>query len=619
MGLGMIFSWTSPSLPHLTSSASTYPVSEIQGALIASIVGCGTISGFLINPILINKLGSKRTLLFLSAPEILSWCIIYFCRNWLLLCLARIIGGFGYGAGLCSTAIYLSEIGDKRTRGIFLTLIKMSINIGIFISMFLGAFLSYDTMNLVLMTIPIVFVVTFYSMPDVEEFKDEIVENNFTKIKDDFKECENSSRGNLKKNCDPKKDLADFGQSPNGFRENADGSKNNSKEFHELSVELKKDSNGFKKFESRKNHQNDFTEIDNEANASGCKSSNVLKTTNSTEDVNTSNEILQETKIKDNKVMDVVKEDTVIVLQNNTIVLVNDDTVDVIESRTIDFLNENISCLNENLPTNSEYTQISPKEKRNEDAATENASKIETFEEEILHLLDSSSSSSKRKSSKNIWWKLFFLKNNRNALLIIIVASLTDIFSGHMAIVTYTQQIFQYSGASLKPEYAALILAVLKIIASLISTIVVENVGRRNLFLTTGILAGLSQGLVGLFFFLKFYLKMEIPKISWLPLLGVSMYEVIGSVGLSSLYYVYQGELFSDEVKGLGVTLTNISYEVITFFIKLYFQIVIDTIGIYSVFFGFGICCIIGSCLVFWISPETKGKSKEEIQILLSS
>lgn len=169
----------------------------------------------------------------------------------------------------------------------------------------------------------------------------------------------------------------------------------------------------------------------------------------------------------------------------------------------------------------------------------------------------------------------------------------------------------------MKAEYAALILSGLKIGASLFSTLMIEKFERRHIFLITGILASLSQGSVGLFFFLKLYMKIDVSSITWLPLVGVSAYEVVGSIGMSSLYYVYQGELFSDEIKGQGVTCTNISYEILTFLVKLNFQLVIEAVGIYSVFWAFGVCCAIGSCVTYKITPETKGKSKREIQQLL--
>ena len=201
--------------------------------------------------------------------------------------------------------------------------------------------------------------------------------------------------------------------------------------------------------------------------------------------------------------------------------------------------------------------------------------------------------------------------------MIISLVSLTDICSGHMAIISYTQQIFDYSGATLKAEHAALILSVLKIVASLISTLVVKRFKRRVLFLSAGIFAGLAQGFVGLFFFLKMYLEVDISYITWMPLFGVLLYEFVESVGLGNFYFIYQGELFANDVKRVGVTCTNIFYESVTFLMRFQFQMVIDAFVIYTLFWGFVICSVIGSCFTYRISPETKGKSSEEIQNLL--
>ncbi|XP_033217923.1 facilitated trehalose transporter Tret1-like [Belonocnema kinseyi] len=519
VGFGINISWTSPALPHLTNSVSQFPVSIMQGAWIASLNGCGSILGYLLSIPFINWLGPKRTLLLLAIPQIISWILICLGRNWIILCLARVIGGIGYGAGLCATSAYVGQIGDESTRGIFLTLIKLTINIGIFITMFLGAFLSYNTMNLALLGIPIIFIISFSFMPDSNQFQNIAV-------------VENENEGLVG------------------------------------NIVLKE------------------------------KTVDVLK--ENTVDV-----------LKENTV-DVLKGETVDALEEKTVVVLNDNIVDVLQERTIDFLMEDALLLNET--TLNGFNDNKHVTNKNQDLKETIPNGKQNTIAEKKNLLNNKK---QNKSQKSILWRLFVLRNNQKALLIILVATLTDIFSGHMAIVSYTQQIFEYSGASLKAEYAALFLGALKIAASLISTLVVEKFGRRVLFFSTGLLAALAHGLVGLFFFLKMYLKVDVSSVTWLPLFGVSMYEIVGSVGFSSLYYIYQGELFSNDVKGVGVTCTNIAYEVIAFVVKFYFQMVIYDIGIYTLFWGFGICSIIGSGLTYWISPETKGKSLEEIQNLL--
>lgn len=489
----MIISWTSPALPHLLSTESTFPVTEMQGSWVASLLSFGIIIGYILNPFLIDTIGSKRTLLFLAVPQIISCLLIYFGQNWIVLCVARIIGGIGYGGGLCSTAIYVSQIGDENNRGFFLTFVKMFFNIGVFVTMIFGAFLQYNIMNLAILGIPLFFVITFFFMPNTDQFceKGEYVQEKLTD--------NDNNEGQI-----------DAFKIHNCFGENL------------------KDSNIAKNLNDIQNSAENSKSIKNITNGDKNK------------------EIPHHVLLNAN---DILK---------------------------ISINNEN----NENTNPNSK-------------------NKI------------------KSKSQKNNWYKLFVQKNNRRALIIIVSASLTEILSGHMAIVSFAQQIFEYSSGFLRAEYAALILSGLKIGASFFSTLVVEKFERRHIFLITGLLASLSQASVGVFFFFKLYMNMDVSSITWLPLVGVSAYEVVGSIGMSSLYYVYQGELFANEIKGQGVTCTNITYEIITFLVKLNFQLIIDAVGIYSVFWAFSCCCAIGSCVTYWITPETKGKSRREIQKLL--
>lgn len=607
----MIISWTSPALPHLTNSTSSlFPVTEMEGAWIASVLSVGIITGYVLNPFLIDTIGSKRTLLFLSLPQMLSCLLIYFGQNWIVLCLARIIGGIGYGGGLCSTAIYVSQIGDENNRGFFLTFVKMFFNIGVLVTMIFGAFLTYNVMNLAIFGIPLFFLLTFLFMPDTDQFaeKGEYVQEKLTDNDGDERPIdgvctfgiENCFRGNLK-------DDVKFG----GV---IDDSSSNDKNLNNVAANLDVDDVGtndcgYDIKNSNSGNQNSCG-IDKNSNDIGQRCFTVDQKPNQNQNSFARNVCQNTNSIAQNS-------DDV---ENSKAVIKNSEIISETQNATI----KNRDAYTKNMSSNAEIanifkpplnpvipfkTGISIIENGNTESYYKNPQQIKSIENKNTEV--------NTKSQKNNWYNLFFRKNNRRALIIIISASLTEILSGHMAIVSFAQQIFEYSSTFLRAEYAALILSGLKIGASFFSTLVVEKFERRQIFLITGLLASLSQLSVGVFFFLKLYMKIDVSTLTWLPLVGVSAYEVVGSIGMSSLYYVYQGELFSNEIKGQGVTCTNISYEIITFLVKLNFQLVIDAVGIYTVFWVFSVCCAIGSCVTYWITPETKGKSRREIQILL--
>ena len=445
-------SWSSPAIPHLISNKSEFPVTINQSSWIASLSSIGMLIGYILNPLIINFLSAKNTLLLLSVPHIISWILIIFGRNYIILYIARIIGGIGCGAGLCATTIYLSGIGDKNTRGSFLVIVKLSINFGIFFAALIGAYLPYNEMNFAHLSIPLIFILTFSFMPDSSDFARSRQYDEIEKIDE---EMENLSK--IQKLLEP-----DF----------------NPKLESELELESE--------------------------------------------------------------------------------------------------LNPKI----QNVRSKSE----------------------ETFSKLI-----------------NSWRKLFTIRSNRKSLAIILTIAATEIFSGYISVLTYTQQIFAYSGYSLAPEEATLVLAALKIISSIACTQIVDKIKKRTLILMSGLSAAFFQGLVGFFFYLKFCTEFDVSFINWLPLLGITMYGIVLTIGISPLYYVFQGELFPNDVKSSGVTFVNIIYEIVSFLVKLKFYVLIDAVGIHMTFGIFAILCFFGTFIGFYIIPETKGKSLEEIQAILSS
>jgi SP family arabinose:H+ symporter-like MFS transporter len=102
------------------------------------------------------------------------------------------------------------------------------------------------------------------------------------------------------------------------------------------------------------------------------------------------------------------------------------------------------------------------------------------------------------------------------------------------------------------------------------------------------------------------------PAIWVVLLLGIYM----GSLSLSicSVIWVMTPEIFPNRVRGRGssiATFTNWSTNAMTAFI---FPWYVATLGIHSGFFTFGAICLVATIFFWRITPETRGKSLEEIE-----
>lgn len=432
IGLGSFASWTSPALPYLINKQSEFPVSEIDGSWLSSIFSIGGIVGCWIVPPLLDRWGRKKTALVLAVPQIISWLILILAKNVTLLYISRIIGATSYIAANGVILAYIAEISDKDFRGTLLTYINVSFDVGVLFVVTVGALVSYSNLNLIMLSTPILFILTFIFMPE----------------------------------------------SPY------------------------------------------FYVICNE----------------------------------DNKARD-----SLIKLRRN----INEETI-LLELKEIRDDIDKISC-------------------------AENKLKV-----------------------------VFCNKVNRRAMIIVLVAFFAKHYSGYLTILAYTQDIFTYSGFSLKPELSSIVVACIKVLSGLLGVKIVDKLGRRILMLYTGIFASLSLGIIATFFLLKFYLKMEnLSYISWLPLFALILYQVVCSFGIASIPNILMGELFPSEIKGMAMCCAFVIIDIYTFPVTLGFQPLNSVLGVYSTFYMFSVCCLIGTIIVYKIAPETKGKSLQEIQNLL--
>ena len=416
----------------MTSKNSHIPTTKEEIDWIASLYSVGLVIGFLINPLFVDRIGRKKTLLTFSAPQIISWIMIILAKDCITICIARIIGGIGYGAAICSLNVYLSEIGNLKNRGKILVLFPVSINSGMLYVMILGAYLPYKFMNIGILILPIIFFTSFFFMPDSSYF------------------CER-----------------------------------------------------------------------------------------------------------------------------------NDDSKDV---KMKNLLN---------------YQEIEKGDKNAEIIQEGFYTSTLRFKESRL-------------------WKLVAFRNNRKALMTEIFLSAYLVFSGDAVLIYLSQQILVTSGFSLSAGKAAIILPSVRIIGSLICIPLVERVRRKVLLLMSGILGSIAMGVVGLFFFLENQ-NFDVSLFQWIPLVGSAVYEFLLVFGPLSLYYIFLGELFTAEVKSLAVTVCKIIFTIFTFFSLFWFNQMVDIFGMCMIFFMFSACGAIGTYIVFIITPETKGKRLDEIQVLLKS
>ncbi|XP_045766502.1 facilitated trehalose transporter Tret1-2 homolog isoform X2 [Maniola jurtina] len=213
-------------------------------------------------------------------------------------------------------------------------------------------------------------------------------------------------------------------------------------------------------------------------------------------------------------------------------------------------------------------------------------------------------------------------KTALKALLICYALMLFQQLSGINAVIFNTSAIFDSAGATIPAAIATIIIGVIQVIATFVSSVVVDKLGRRILLLFSALVMCLCSTALGVFFFLKDTHgegSSIVEAISWLPLLSLSLFIVAFSLGFGPIPWMMAGELCLIDIKAfVGSTAGTFNW-LLSFTVTSTFNSLNTLIGSGQVFWVFAGIMLIGFVFIFFVVPETKGKSVDEIQLMLGA
>lgn len=207
---------------------------------------------------------------------------------------------------------------------------------------------------------------------------------------------------------------------------------------------------------------------------------------------------------------------------------------------------------------------------------------------------------------------------NRRSLLIVQIVAVADVISGMSAVLPYASTTFaRTEGGSLSPispDECTLLLGVLVFLSTFPTAFLVDKTGRRPLLLVSCFGSGIAQLISGTFFLLSENYRVDLSKFNWIPFLSITCFAVIYSIGLGPLVPTLQGEFFPSNTRGLAGGVTTITLTVISFLVMKMYQVICDIYGVYLNFYIYSFGCIVCGVLVYFIIPESKGKTFSQIQ-----
>ncbi|XP_008560800.1 facilitated trehalose transporter Tret1 isoform X1 [Microplitis demolitor] len=189
--------------------------------------------------------------------------------------------------------------------------------------------------------------------------------------------------------------------------------------------------------------------------------------------------------------------------------------------------------------------------------------------------------------------------------------------SGVNAIIFYSGSIFETAGSTMNSDVATIVVGSMQVIAVFVSTLIVDRLGRRLLLLISSVAMCLTTLILGVYFYMKINKVNGVDSIGWLPLVAICTFIILFSLGFGPIPWMMMGEIFDSQVKSIAGSSACLFNWLMAFIVTKFFSDIQDALGTDMTFWIFSIICAVAVAFVFFIVPETKGKTLEQIQIEL--
>jgi SP family arabinose:H+ symporter-like MFS transporter len=184
-------------------------------------------------------------------------------------------------------------------------------------------------------------------------------------------------------------------------------------------------------------------------------------------------------------------------------------------------------------------------------------------------------------------------------------------FSGINGVIFYGPTIMKSAGIVTSDAlFYQVILGLANMLFTFIAIIKVDSWGRRPLYLYGSMFAALALALTGICFLMNIT--------GWLMLSCIILFILFFAFSLGPLKFVISTEIFPTHIRGTALSVCIMTMWVSDWFVNLLFPIMRDGLGIAATFFIFSFFCLLSFLYAKRKLMETKGKSLEEIEKMLT-
>ncbi|KAI5692385.1 hypothetical protein M8J76_009150 [Diaphorina citri] len=181
-GLGVINGWTSATHRYFVPDQSPIgPLSHSYFSWLSSIPFLSALLGLFVWGNLSERLGRKPTGFILGLPFTIMYILLCVSHNQTVVLVARFIGGFANVGCIMCVTLYVKEIASAEMRHKLANMFSMSFALGSVYIIAVSAFVSYDTLHWILLSINLLYLLLICFIPESPVYH--IKNNDFQKAR----------------------------------------------------------------------------------------------------------------------------------------------------------------------------------------------------------------------------------------------------------------------------------------------------------------------------------------------------------------------------------------------------------------------------------------------------
>ncbi|XP_015755024.1 PREDICTED: solute carrier family 2, facilitated glucose transporter member 8-like [Acropora digitifera] len=236
--------------------------------------------------------------------------------------------------------------------------------------------------------------------------------------------------------------------------------------------------------------------------------------------------------------------------------------------------------------------------------------------------------------NENLKWRDFLSPVILKPLVISIGLLVLQQFCGVNAVIFNAASIFKDAGFN-KATLVSISVGLIQFVGTALACLLMDRAGRRILLWTMAL--GMCVTLAGLGFYFEVYIpaktdstpasdtvsllgsihrSSEASKISWLSILCLVLFNLAYAVAWGPIPWLVMSEIFPLKARGPASSLATLFSSLFAFVTIKTYNSLVSGLTIQGTFWFYSGFSLLGFVFVFFVVPETKGKTLEEIEAM---